>query len=219
MKKSFFGLIILFIFLTTYTPKSDFNVNSDFSIKKIEIEGNYILNSEEIVQRLNFLYRESLFFLSLKKIQENLKNETFIESFILKKIYPSTLKIIIVEKKPIATLQNKKKKFYISNKGDFIDFQDIAIYKDLPTVFGNGKFFYSLYQDLQNIKFPLEKIKSFYFFESGRWDLVMDDDKIIKLPIKDYLVSLKNYMESKKNSNFDKYKIFDYRINDQLILD
>ena len=58
MKKSFFGLIILFIFLTTYTPKSDFNVNSDLSIKKIEIEGNYILDSEEIVQRLNFLYRE-----------------------------------------------------------------------------------------------------------------------------------------------------------------
>ena len=218
MKKSFFGLIILFIFLTTYTPKSDLNVNSDFSIKKIDIEGNYILNSEEIVQRLNFVYRESLFFLNLKKIEENLKNETFIESFILKKIYPSTLKIIIIEKKPIAVLQNKKKKFYISNKGDFIDFQDIAVYKDLPTVFGNGKFFYSLYQDLQNIKFPLEKIKSFYFFESGRWDLVMDDDKIIKLPIKDYLVSLKNYMESKKNSNFDKYKIFDYRINDQLIL-
>ena len=218
MKKSFFGLIILFIFLTTYTPKSDLNVNSDFSIKKIDIEGNYILNSEEIVQRLNFLYRESLFFLNLKKIEENLKNETFIESFILKKIYPSTLKIIIIEKKPIAVLQNKKKKFYISNKGDFIDFQDIAIYKDLPTVFGNGKFFYSLYQDLQNIKFPLEKIKSFYFFESGRWDLVMEDDKVIKLPIKDYLVSLKNYMESKKNSNFDKYKIFDYRINDQLIL-
>ncbi len=218
MKKSFFGLIILFIFLTTYTPKSDFNLNSNLSIKKIEIEGNYILNSEEIVQRLNFLYRENLFFLNLKKIQENLKKETFIESYILKKIYPSTLKIIIVEKKPIATLQNKKKKFYISNKGDFIDFKDIAIYKDLPTVFGNGKFFYSLYQDLQNIRFPFEKIKSFYFFESGRWDLVMDDDKIIKLPIKDYLASLKNYMESKKNSNFDKYKIFDYRINDQLIL-
>ena len=218
MKKSFFGLIILFIFLTTYTPKSDFKLHSNFNIKKIEIEGNHIINSEEIVQRLNFLYRESLFFLSLKKIQENLKNDTFIESFILKKIYPSTLKIVIVEKKPIATLQNKKKKFYISNKGDFIDFQDIAVYKDLPTVFGNGKFFYSLYQDLQSIKFPLETIKSFYFFESGRWDLGMYDDKMIKLPTQDYLLSLKNYMESRNNTNFNNYRIFDYRIKDQLIL-
>ena len=218
MKKSFFGLIILFIFLTTYTPKFDFIISSDFSIQKIEIEGNSILNSDEIVQKLNFLYRENLFFLNLEDIEKNLKNETFIESFSLKKIYPNTLKIIIVEKEPVAVLQNKKKKFYISDKGDFIDFQDIETYRDLPTVFGNGKFFYSLYRDLQNIKFPLEKIKSFYFFESGRWDLVMYDDKMIKLPIKDYLVSLKNYMESRNNNNFNNYRIFDYRIKDQLIL-
>lgn len=218
MKKSFFGLIILFIFLTTYTPKFDFIIGSDFSIQKIEIEGNSILNSDEIIQKINFLYKENLFFLNLRDIEKKLKNETFIESFSLKKIYPNILKIIIVEKKPIVVLQNKKKKFYISDKGDFIDFQDIVRYRDLPTVFGNGKLFYSLYQDLQNIKFPLETIKSFYFFESGRWDLVMYDDKMIKLPNKDYLLSLKNYMESRNNSNFNNYKIFDYRIKDQLIL-
>ena len=218
MKKSFFGLIILFIFLTTYTPKFDFIIGSDFSIQTIEIEGNSILNSDEIIQKINFLYRENLFFLNLRDIEKKLKNETFIESFSLKKIYPNILKIIIVEKKPIVVLQNKKKKFYISDKGDFIDFQDIERYRDLPTVFGNGKLFYSLYQDLQNIKFPLETIKSFYFFESGRWDLVMYDDKMIKLPNKGYLLSLKNYMESRNNSNFNNYKIFDYRIKDQLIL-
>jgi len=218
MKKSFFGLIILFIFLTTYTPKFHFIIGSDFSIQKIKIAGNSILNSDKIVKKLNFLYEENLFFLDFKDIEENLKSETFIESFSLKKIYPNTLKIIITEKEPIAVLQNKKKKFYISDKGDFIDFQDIEIYRNLPTVFGNGKFFYSLYQDLKNIKFPLETIKSFYFFESGRWDLVTYDDKMIKLPIKDYLVSLKNYMESKNNSNFNNYRIFDYRIKDQLIL-
>jgi len=218
MKKSFFGLIIFFIFLTTYTPKFDFIISSDFNIQKIEIEGNSILNSDEIIQKLNFLHRENLFFLNPEDIEENLKDETFIESFRLKKIYPNILKITIVEKEPIAVLQNKKKKFYISDKGDFIDFQDIETYRDLPIVFGNGKFFYSLYQDLQNIKFPLETIKSFYFFESGRWDLAMYDDKMIKLPIKDYLVSLKNYMELRNNSNFNNYKIFDYRIKDQLIL-
>ena len=92
------------------------------------------------------------------------------------------------------------------------------MYKDLPTVFGNGENFYSLYQDLQNIKFPLEMIKSFYFFESGRWDLILYDDKVIKLPINNYLLSLKNFMFSRDNSNFNNYKIFDYRIKDQLIL-
>ena len=218
MKKSLFGLIVLFILLTTYTPKLNFIENSNLYIQKIEIENTYIVSSDQIKKNLRFLYKENLFFLNLKDIEKNLKQESFVESFSVKKIYPNTLKIIIVEKEPIAVLQNKKKKFYISDKGDFIDFQYMERYRDLPTVFGNGKFFYSLYQDLQSIKFPLETIKSFYFFESGRWDLAMHDDKMIKLPTKDYLVSLKNYMESRNNSSFNNYKIFDYRIKDQLIL-
>ena len=218
MKKSLFGLIILFIFLTTYTPKSNFIFNSNLYIKKIDIENNSALKTDAIKSKLNFLYRENLFFLNIKDIEENLKNETLIESFSIKKIYPNTLKLTIFEKKPIAVLQNKKKKFFVSDKGDLIDFKNLEMYNDLPIVFGNGENFYSLYQDLQNIKFPLETIKSFYFFESGRWDLIMDDDKVIKLPINDYLFSLKNFMLSKNNSNFTNYRIFDYRIKDQLIL-
>ena len=218
MKNSFFWLIALFIFLTTYKPKFDFRFSSDFNIKKVEIIGNLILSSDEVSQNLNFLYDKNLFISNLDDVEKSLKKETFIESYSLKKIYPNTLKIIVVEKKPIAVLLNKKKKFYISDKGDFIDFKNIETLKNLPTVFGNGKFFYTLYQDLQNIKFPLETIKSFYFFESGRWDLLLYDDTVIKLPINGHLTGLKNYMEIKNKNNFNNYKIYDYRIKDQLIL-
>ena len=128
------------------------------------------------------------------------------------------MKLIIKESKPVAILQNKKKKFYISDKGKLITFKDLENYNNLPTVFGNGDAFHSLYKDLQNIEFKLEEIKSFYFFESGRWDLIMHNEKVIKLPIEDYVISLKNYMGSKTNINFNKYKIYDYRIKDQVIL-
>ena len=60
-------------------------------------------------------------------------------------------------------------------------------------------------------------IKSFYYFESGRWDLLMQSDKVIKLPKSD-LKSLENFMLFKSNIEFDKYKLFDYRIQNQLIL-
>ena len=218
MKKSFLGLIIFFIFLTTYTPKTNLIFNSHLYIQKIEIENNSTIDAAEIKKKLSFLYKENLFFLDIRDIEKKLKGETFIESFSVKKIYPNTLKIIIVEKTPIAILQNKKKKYFISNKGDLINYMDIEAYKDLPIVFGSGEDFYSLYKELKNIKFPLEMIKSFYFFESGRWDLIMYDEKVIKLPIDDYIFSLKNFLLSKDNSNFKNYKIFDYRIKDQLIL-
>ena len=123
MKKSLLGLIILFVLLTTYTPKFNFTINSNFYIQKIEIEDNEIVDTDKIKKKLNFLYRENLFFLNIKDIEKNLLSESFIESFSIKKIYPNTLRLIIVEKKPIAILQNKKKRFYISDKGNLINLQ------------------------------------------------------------------------------------------------
>ena len=218
MKRSFTGLIVIFVLLTTYKPQFNFFKNLNLNIKKIKIENNSIVETSDIKDRLDFLYQENLFFLNIQEIENNLKNESFIDSFSVKKIYPNKIKLIIVEKIPIAILQHKKKKSYISNKGNLINFKNIKFYSDLPVVFGNGKNFYNLYSSLKNIRFPIKKIKSFYYFESGRWDLIMHDDKIVKLPIKNYLLSLQNFMKSENNSDFNNYKMFDYRIKDQLIL-
>ena len=198
MKKSYLGLILLLMLLSTFNPKFSFIINSKLNIKKIIIDNNSILDSGKIKQKLNFLYEENLFFFKMKDIEKNLKKISFIESFSVKKIFPNKIKITINEKNPVAILQNKKEKFYISEKGDLINFREAVITKDLPIVFGNGKTFYSLYQNLNKIKFPLETIKSFYFFESGRWDIIMHDNKVIKLPTTNYLFALESFMISKK---------------------
>ena len=218
MKKSTLGFGLLFILLTTYMPSLNFKLSSNLNIQKIIITNNQIVDASKVRQSLNFLYTNSLFFLNTKDIEKILKKEPFIESFSIKKIYPNEIKLIIVEKEPIAILHIKKKKFYISDKGALISFKNIDIYDNLPTVFGSSKTFFSLYQKLENIQFPLKTIKSFYFFESGRWDLIMHDEQVIKLPNQNYLLSLKNFMNLKKNNNFNDYKTFDYRIKDQLIL-
>ena len=218
MKKTIFGLFTLFVILTSYNPKFDIKINSNFNIKKIIIENNVILNDQTINEKLSYLYNENLFNLNSDKITKILNEDSFIESFSIKKIYPNTIKLVIKEKQPIAILIDKKKKFYISNKGNLIDFFNIDIYDDLPEVFGNGKDFYTLYLDLQNVNFPIKMIKSFYFFETGRWDLILNNEKIIKLPANNYLFSLNNFINFMDNTQFKKYKIFDYRIKDQLIL-
>ena len=218
MKKSFFGLIILLILLSTYNPKFSSLINFKMNIQDIIVENNIILEKSEIQEKLAFLYNKNLFFLNLSRVEENLKKISFIESFSIKKIYPNKLKLIVVEKTPIAILQSKKEKFYISDNGSLINFRELKAYKDLATVFGKGTNFYPIYQELLRLNFPLEKIKSYYFFESGRCDLIMFDKKVIKLPIKNYTSSLENFISSTNSSNFNKYKIYDYRIKNQLIL-
>ncbi len=218
MKKKHVLSIVFLIFLTTYTPNNSPINNFKLNIKKIEVENIKAFQKNEILEKLSYLYNENLFILDTKKIEEKLSSENYIETFVIKKIFPDIIKIIITEKKPIAIIQIKKEKFYISNKGSLFDYKDLNEYNNLPVVFGKGKNFFKLYTSLLEMKFPIEKIKTFYFFEAGRWDLIMTDGKVIKLPISDYIFSLESFMKSSINSNFDKYRIFDYRIKDQLIL-
>ena len=47
----------------------------------------------------------------------------------------------------------------------------------------------------------------------------MQNGKVIKLPNKDYIISLEKFMNIKNDVNFKNYKIFDFRIKDQLIFE
>ena len=85
-------------------------------------------------------------------------------------------------------------------------------------MFGDEKSFSTFYVNLKNINFPFKEIKTFYLFESKRWDLLTLKNQLIKLPINNYNKSLLNFISLKDQANFEKYKIFDYRIKDQLIL-
>lgn len=209
--------IVLLILLTTFISQKKITF-SNFKLKKIEIENNFLLNEKNIKKSLAKIYNRNLIFLNNKDIESTLTQNSLIESFILKKKYPDTLKIKIFEKKPIAILVNKKNKFYLSDKIDLIDFNVIQINKDLPYVFGNKDDFKLLYSNLIKIKFPVNIVKKYTLYDSGRWDIKTVNDKIIKLPLQNYKQNLKNYMNIMGTENFKKYFLFDYRIKNQLIL-
>ena len=82
----------------------------------------------------------------------------------------------------------------------------------------NKESFEVLFENLKKINFPLNSIKKYYLYNSIRWDIETRKGKIIQLPNKNYDKSLENYMSLRNDNNFDKYKLFDYRINNQLIL-
>ena len=74
----------------------------------------------------------------------------------------NTLKIKIYEKKPIAILFKKKKKFYLSEKMEIIQFRKIKNYRELPYVFGNEKNFEKFYTDLKKIDFNTMALLGYY---------------------------------------------------------
>ena len=217
MKKRLIIALALLVLFSTYKSPKIF-LSNKFTVKEIKIENNFILKKEIIKRDLSFIYDSNLIFLNNLQIEEKIKKIDFIESFKIKKIYPNKLKITVYEKKPIAVLQHKREKYYISENIDLIKYLELENYKDLPIVFGNKENFSKLYKNLKKISFPLDLIAKYYLYESKRWDIETNNQITIKLPTKNYIKGLKNFMDLSKDNNFDKYKVFDYRINNQLIL-
>ena len=217
MKVHFIIGVALLILLTTITINQKIIITK-FNIKEIILVNSISLKEKDVKKSLSVIYNKNLLFLKNKEIEEILVQFTSIESFYLDKKYPNTLKITIIEKKPIAILINNKKKFYISERLDQFEFNDKNFNQDLPIVFGNKDDFKIFYKNLIKIDFPVNLIIKYMLYESNRWDLETIDNKTIKLSSKNYVKNLKNYLNIKKKNNFKKFKVFDYRINDQLIL-
>ena len=154
MNKQLFIGILLFILLSTISLKEKFKIEQ-FELKEIYIENNIILDDKDLKRLLYPIYNKNLIFLSSIEVEKALLQNSFIESFNLKKKYPNKLLIKINEKKPIAVLLNKKKKFFLSDKFNLIEFQDFQIYQNLPYVFGDHEKFKRFYNNLKKNKFSL----------------------------------------------------------------
>ena len=217
MRKRLVIALSLLIALTTISFKQDFKI-SKFNLKKVIVENNLLLKDKDIKNLVAPIYNKNILFLESNEIKNALMQNSFIEGFNIKKKYPNTLKIKIFEKKPIAVLYNKKKKFYLSEKLDLIEFKNLKNYQNLPHIFGNKENFKIFYNDLKKINFPLDIIEKYTFYQVDRWDLEIKDNKVIKLPSENYTKSLKSFLELKSKSSFKKYELFDFRIKNQLIL-
>ena len=214
-----FFLILLAIILTTFNP-NNFNIGFNlFKINKIEVKNLKVLDKKNIKNLFDKEFSESnLLVLDKKKIDKITSDNALIDYIEFRKIYPSKLQVIIYEKETIAIINYKQNKFYLTKDGEEIEYFKNAILGRLPNIFGKQKNFLEIYTTMSQLNFPISKIKSFYYFEIGRWDIILENDKIIKLPVENFISSLDNFMKLYQKINYEKYSVFDYRIKDQLIL-
>ena len=78
-------------------------------MQEIKIVNNFLIEEKDIKKNLIPFYQKNLLLIDNKKIEKVLMQNSYIESFIIKKKYPNKMEIKIFEKIPIAILQNKKK--------------------------------------------------------------------------------------------------------------
>ena len=215
--KPIFG-IALFILFSTFISQNKVTIK-EFDIKEIKIENNEVLEDQELIKIFSFLYNKNIIFLNSHDLKKNIDQNSFIEKIEIKKIFPNKLVIKVFEREPIAILIDKnQKKYYLGKKTNLIEFRKILKYENLPIVKSEPKNFKKLFDNLIKINFPIDQILSYQHFKVNRWNIEMIDKKILKLPEKNYNESLTNFMTIMDKPNYEKYRIFDYRLNNQLVL-
>ena len=217
-KKNKIIIYLLFLFILSTTSAKFINDQNTLSssVSKINITGLSERKNLEILNNLNnFLYK-SIFVISKDEIKKILEKHNIIQEFSIKKIYPSTLKIEIKPTKFIARVSNNGQ-YLVGANGKLIE--DINNSELLPYIFGefNSQHFLSFKQNIEKSIFSFSNLKTLYFFPSGRWDILTDNDILIKLPQEHIVASLNLSKKLIDNDNFKDNKFIDLRVKNHLV--
>ena len=138
-KKNYLFLwILLFIFLTTYSFNSSQNTQFTFlPLKKIQIEGANNSDNKKIAETLDQFKGKSIIFVNRYKMNRSINNLQFIKELKIKKIYPDTVRLEIIEYKPIGILTKKNTKILLTSGGEIIRNYNLSKFENLPLVYGD----------------------------------------------------------------------------------
>ena len=176
-------ILYLFLFIIIGTLNNR-NLRNENLLKDININvtGLDQISNAKLINNLNLLKMNNLFFLDEKKIKKILNSNNLIEKFFIFKKYPSTLDIKVYKTIFLAQLKKKDDIFFLGSNRKLIKSNKIV--KDIPFIFGDFRIenFFQLKKAITKSNFNFNKIKNLFFFKSGRWDIETESGLLIKLP-------------------------------------
>ena len=96
------------------------------------------------------------------------------------------------------------------------------LYQDIfPSIFGENadKNFVQFFNLLKNNGFPIDKIKEYYYFQIGRWDIKLLNKKIIKFPSKKIVPAIERSVKLLNREDFKKYNLIDLRMSNEVVVE
>jgi cell division protein FtsQ len=214
--KVIFYLLLLFILSTTSTKFTKNSNSYSYTINQINIEGLSSIDNLKIFDQLNNLLYKNILLVRQEEILKVINNYNIIEEYNIKKIYPSTIDINIKPTKFVARLSSNEK--LVGANGKLIEDKENS--SSLPYIFGkfNSEHFLIFKKDIAQSKFTFTKFKTLYFFPSNRWDILTNDNILIKLPQNNILESLNLAYKIISSNDFKDKNLIDLRVNNHLII-
>ena len=189
-----------------------------FEIRNIDISGLTNLENSEIKKKIKNLNLKNILLLRRFELSQIIDSNPIVQNYEVVKIYPSSIDIKIIKTKLLAKLNKDGKTLFLGSNGKLSEYNFSK--KNLPFIFGNPNSddFLNLKKKIDESKFSYEQFENFYFFPSGRWDLELKNNILIKLPENKINDSLNYAFDFMKNNNNDDFRVIDLRVKNQIIL-
>lgn len=120
-----------------------FMLSSIFNIKQITVSNNNQVSSQEIISLSGLKIQENMFKILNKTVEDNIKENPYIESVKVQRNLNGQVNLEITERKPTFMLQFANAFVYINNQGYMLQITEIPL--ELPIIIG-------FKTDSQNIK-------------------------------------------------------------------
>ena len=189
-----------------------------FEIRNIDISGLTNLENSEIKKKIKNLNLKNILLLNRFELSQIIDSNPLVQNYEVIKIYPSSIDIKILKTKLLAKLNKDGKTLFLGSNGKLSEYNFSK--KSLPFIFGNPDIddFLNLKNEIDDSKFSYIEFKNFYFFPSGRWDLELKNNILIKLSENKIKDSLDYAFDFIKNNNIEDFRVIDLRVKNQIIL-
>ena len=221
-RKKYLLYLSIFFLLSTINSQSLINLKL-FKIKDIEVleDKSNINNSvKEIIENnLTIFKNQNIFLLDKKQIVKKISDNNWISNFSIQKKYPSKLIVNLKKTEPIAKILVDNEIYYVGSNFKLI--KSKIQFNNLPNIFGKPKIdqFKNLITNLNLSLLSYKDISDIYYLKSGRWNLKLRDNVIIKLPRDNILESLNLVKKILDNENISSKNTIDLTVKNQIIVD
>ena len=200
----FFGKLNKNSLIDQLKPLNQFLINNGFKIKNILIIGTHNLSQDYVINIINTQNHINILNVNLHTIYNKIIQNSWVEETYVERILPDTIKIKVLEKKPIAIWQNHNGNKLITVNGDVIYHANVNKFKNsFPIIKGekSKENISSILKILETNKNFAKNIWSLTFINQRRWDLHFNQGLIVRLPSQDVIKAWQKIIKLQTNYN------------------
>ncbi|WP_274424408.1 cell division protein FtsQ/DivIB [Chelativorans sp. YIM 93263] len=157
------------------------------AIEDVEVVGNRETSEIDVLQRIGLDGWTSMVGFDVRAARERIAELPWVEAATVRKVYPATIEVQIVEREPFALWQRANRLFVIEEDGDVIAPFSGGRHTSLPLVIGAGaaEAGPEFVADVSRVRGLAGRVRAYVRVADRRWNLILDNGVTIKLPEND----------------------------------